>query len=92
MDINFTCSCGQNIVVDEAGAGMEIPCPNCQTPLVIPALETEAPVLLTQLCPKCERAWPEHELVCDHCGTPLRVLHIAAHQTCRPLTPRGVKA
>src|SRR5262249_47359155 len=31
----------------------------------------EEVVLLTQICPKCERAWPEQERVCDHCGTAL---------------------
>jgi predicted Zn finger-like uncharacterized protein len=74
MDIHFSCpNCGQSIVVDEAGAGMEVPCPNCQQTLVVPAPEPEPVVLLTQLCPKCERAWPAEKRVCDHCGTELHV-------------------
>lgn len=37
MDITFNCgSCGQHIVVDEAGAGMTVQCPKCQAQLVVP--------------------------------------------------------
>lgn len=96
MDITFSCpDCSQNIVIDEAGAGMEIQCPSCQRTLVVPSPQPAAVVsvestttesqpavsereppqvaeellLLTQLCPKCERAWPENIRVCEHCGT-----------------------
>jgi hypothetical protein len=72
MDIHFACStCGQSIVIDEAGAGMAVQCPGCQTPLVVPQPEVEQLLVLTQLCPNCDRAYSEHERVCDHCGTPL---------------------
>jgi len=37
MDIYFFCgSCGQHLVVDEAGAGLVIPCPNCAKDLTVP--------------------------------------------------------
>jgi|SRR5689334_24982257 len=42
-------------------------------------------------------AAPDHQKMprmsqrCADCGTPLRVLHFAAHQTCRPLTSRSVE-
>lgn len=37
MDITFACeTCGQNLVIDEAGAGLTIPCPKCGTPLEVP--------------------------------------------------------
>lgn len=99
MDITFSCSqCGQSIVIDEAGAGIEVQCPTCQTTLTVPTPETAstpAPAVpepkvepavavletaptpakaeevwvLTQLCPQCQRAWPNHISVCRHCGT-----------------------
>jgi hypothetical protein len=37
MDIAFSCTkCGQHIAVDEAGAGMSVPCPTCGANLTIP--------------------------------------------------------
>ena len=39
MDIVFSCpKCRQNLTVDEAGAGMSIPCPACGKEITIPAL------------------------------------------------------
>jgi SPP1 gp7 family putative phage head morphogenesis protein len=38
MDIAFNCDkCGQHIVIDEAGAGMIVPCPTCGASLIVPA-------------------------------------------------------
>lgn len=40
MDISFTCTqCGQNIVIDEAGAGMSVQCPSCSLSLEVPGLQ-----------------------------------------------------
>jgi len=37
MDINFNCvKCGQNIAIDEAGAGQLVDCPECATALEVP--------------------------------------------------------
>ena len=37
MDITFACeSCGQGIVIDEAGAGLATECPKCGQPLTVP--------------------------------------------------------
>jgi predicted RNA-binding Zn-ribbon protein involved in translation (DUF1610 family) len=37
MDITFACeSCGQSIVIDEAGAGQLFDCPKCGTPVEVP--------------------------------------------------------
>ncbi len=37
MDITFSCeSCGQSIVIDEAGAGQLVDCPKCGTTLEVP--------------------------------------------------------
>src|ERR1039457_1552135 len=50
MDISFTCdNCGQNIVVDGAGAGQLVDCPKCGKTLEVPykadALAAVAPHL-----------------------------------------------
>jgi hypothetical protein len=40
MDISFTCTkCGQKILIDEAGAGMSVPCPTCDLSLEVPGLQ-----------------------------------------------------
>ena len=37
MDIAFNCDkCGQHIVIDAAGAGMNVPCPSCNENLIVP--------------------------------------------------------
>jgi len=42
MDINFRCDkCGQNLEVDEAGAGMTVDCPKCGKPVYVPTKPTE---------------------------------------------------
>ena len=46
-DIQFNCpKCGHSLIVDAAGAGMSVPCPECNEPLIIPGPEeqTAAPV------------------------------------------------
>lgn len=41
MDITFSCSsCGQQLAVDETGAGLSLPCPKCGQNLPIPAIPT----------------------------------------------------
>jgi len=38
MDISFSCDkCGQQIAIDEAGAGQLVDCPKCATSIVIPS-------------------------------------------------------
>jgi DNA-directed RNA polymerase subunit RPC12/RpoP len=49
MDITFSCEkCGQNIVVDEAGAGITVDCPRCGRPVYVPSMapstKTDPPV------------------------------------------------
>lgn len=39
MDITFTCKCGQEIVIDEAGAGITVDCPGCGKPVYVPTQE-----------------------------------------------------
>ena len=41
MDISLDCAnCGQHIVIDEAGAGLQVECPACGAALVIPRTQT----------------------------------------------------
>ncbi|MCX8155108.1 MAG: hypothetical protein N3J91_01440 [Verrucomicrobiae bacterium] len=43
MDITFKCpACEQELEVDASGAGSEIECPSCGTPIIIPAPPAEA--------------------------------------------------
>jgi len=45
MDITFSCTkCGTSIVIDAAGAGLQVNCPKCQAVLVVPQISqnTEA--------------------------------------------------
>jgi hypothetical protein len=37
MSLSITCKCGAHLEVDERFAGQAIPCPDCQTPLQLPA-------------------------------------------------------
>ncbi|MGA2030068.1 MAG: hypothetical protein ABSG87_08355, partial [Verrucomicrobiota bacterium] len=40
MDITFNCtSCDTHIVIDEAGAGMSVQCPNCGASLIVPKID-----------------------------------------------------
>ena len=42
-DIQFNCpKCSHNLVVDAAGAGMSVPCPECNEPLIIPGPDEQA--------------------------------------------------
>ena len=52
-DISFSCpKCQQHLVVDEAGAGIQVPCPNCKTSITIPSKES---LMLESLTPKAKR-------------------------------------
>jgi len=43
MDIRFNCEhCGKHLVVDEAGAGRSVKCPECSNPVDIPAKVVES--------------------------------------------------
>lgn len=42
-DFKFSCpACGQNILCDTSGSGLQIPCPNCQKTLTIPSVTPAA--------------------------------------------------
>jgi DNA-directed RNA polymerase subunit RPC12/RpoP len=50
MDINFQCDkCGQNLEVDEAGAGMTVDCPKCSKPVYVPSKPKEDEPAKTRL-------------------------------------------
>ncbi len=49
MDISFACGkCGQSLVMDEAGAGTSIDCPNCGDPVYVPSNSPAPPKELSQ--------------------------------------------
>lgn len=44
MDISFTCDkCGKNLVIDEAGAGITIDCPECGNAVYVPSATPPKP-------------------------------------------------
>jgi hypothetical protein len=46
MDITFKCdACGQDILIDEAGAGLTVQCPNCGQSLIVPKATTAKSIL-----------------------------------------------
>jgi DNA-directed RNA polymerase subunit RPC12/RpoP len=54
MDISFQCDrCGQNIVIDESGAGAPVNCPKCGSRVTAPAKQQPTPL---------EMSFPEAEL------------------------------
>jgi uncharacterized Zn finger protein len=57
IDIYFFCeSCGQHLVVDEAGAGLVIPCPNCAKDLTVPGQAPKpAPTPQPATAPRAEK-------------------------------------
>ena len=41
MDITFTCKCGQEIAIEEAGAGITVDCPGCGKPVYVPSIASD---------------------------------------------------
>jgi DNA-directed RNA polymerase subunit RPC12/RpoP len=73
MDIYFECPhCGQQIVIDESGAGRQIDCPRCRSQATVPQSSSEE--ALPALSPDskaqyrcnnvhCNGEWSEHQLL-----------------------------
>ena len=79
MDITFNCDkCGQQIVIDEAGAGQLVDCPKCAQHLTVPnpapqrttavPPPQQASVAEMQRCPGCKEVSPAGKKNCPICG------------------------
>ncbi len=58
MDISFSCGrCGQQLTIDQAGAGCEVECPKCKASLSVPNAPSgiENVVYLSVECPRCDK-------------------------------------
>jgi DNA-directed RNA polymerase subunit RPC12/RpoP len=74
VDITFNCdACGQNIVIDEAGAGCIVECPKCGVRVLVPVPSEQAATTSSTLtqCPDCSREVSKRAAACPHCGAPL---------------------
>lgn len=79
-DMNFDCpECGHNLEVDENGAGMTVPCPECSKPIQIPIHNANKQNFHSFFCPQCRHpleASKEYygQLIdCPSCGQPVEV-------------------
>jgi len=85
-DIEFKCpNCKNNLVVDEAGAGLHVNCPDCNTSIVIPrsslSTSNQKPILQKgfqstepqqKKCPVCNTRMGADDVFCVKCGKDLR--------------------
>ena len=68
-DIIFDCpECGHNLEVDEKGAGMTVPCPECTKPITIPFPAIAHASINTKPCPFCGELILTVAKKCKHCG------------------------
>ncbi len=74
-DIFFNCAtCGKDLVVDEAGAGLTVNCPVCNADILIPLQSTPPPPPppTTKECPFCKNKIPAAAIICVLCGKSLK--------------------
>ena len=56
IDIYFFCgSCGQHMVIDEAGTGLVVPCPKCSKDVTVPAPDKPKPIPPPATTPRPEK-------------------------------------
>jgi hypothetical protein len=98
-DIEFDCpKCNGHLAVDEKGAGLQVKCPDCGNPILIPdnkpnseknSIVPSVPFNPDNYCPKCgeEITSPEKQF-CSNCGYALKKSaptvhgHIGTKNTC----------
>jgi DNA-directed RNA polymerase subunit RPC12/RpoP len=67
MDLNFQCPhCGQDLTVDDSGAGAEIECPACNNRIIVPAAETKGPHIINPIAASAARREEKHFSVPVH--------------------------
>ena len=90
MDIQFSCNkCGQNIAIDEAGAGLEVQCPQCGQSLTVPltgslpnptpelgSVPPTPPTSDTKKCPYCAETIKAEAKACRFCNHDLVTSHL----------------
>jgi hypothetical protein len=94
-DITFSCeTCGQQLVIDELGAGALVDCPHCKNPLLVPDPPKEVikvPVDLPpserlpkgNACPFCAEPIKRKAIFCEHCGRDLVAKRVTEAATMR---------
>ena len=96
MDIEFKCKkCNQNMVIDSAGAGMSVECPNCKDILIVPAIKPEIKSTIevsnkTKECPFCGEQIFAVAKKCKHCGETIDVVLRTAEEAMRANSKQNI--
>jgi hypothetical protein len=71
-DISFKCgTCGKHLVIDNAGAGQTINCPDCNASMTIPSNPNALPPM-GRNCSSCGAAINQDAVICINCGVHLK--------------------
>jgi len=68
MSLEVACKCGQRFKADQRLAGKKVKCPNCGSPLAIPAATAPATAALPARAPAAKASEPQPLIVACACG------------------------